>query len=153
MITKIIKTQNFHERYYTLNTKTTTNQMTTYAFSQGHRRYLDGQNATSSTVSSCPWYIPRGPTEGPSVALSLPSPAFLMIDPPDPGDFVAGSVADDVIWSWILHKTTDLSFPAINTPYLEENFHQDKSSPSPYPSNLDMYIRIMNIQQNSRATA
>ena len=83
------------------------------------------------------------------MALSLPSPVFLMIDPPDPGDLVAGSEADDVIWSWILHKTTNLSFPAINNPYLKKIFVKiNQVCPSPHPSNLDVPIRIMNIQPN-----
>lgn len=49
--------------------------------------YLEGQNCTSSTVSSCPWNIPRGPTDGLSAGLSVPSLELgldLMIDPLDP---------------------------------------------------------------------
>ena len=59
--------------------------------------YLKGQKATSSTVSSCPQKIPRGPTDGTSALLSLPSPDLalcLIIDPPD-----LESLAADVIWS------------------------------------------------------
>lgn len=39
--------------------------------------------------------------------------ACLAFEPPDPGDLAdPGSDAKDEIWSWILHKITDLSFPA-----------------------------------------
>ena len=69
-------------------------------------KYLEGQNWTSSTVSSCPWNTPLAWITGLSVGLSSDPPLFV----------IPGCVAKVDIWSWILHKTTDLSFPA-NTTY------------------------------------
>lgn len=78
-------------------------------------KYLDGQNWTSSTVSSCPRYLPRAPIEGLSRGLSPFPPlleAFLELAPPEAVDFAEpGSAAKAETWSWMLHKTTDLSLP------------------------------------------
>lgn len=68
-------------------------------------RYLDGQNCTSSTVSSCPWKTPRGPIEESSAAFTT--------EPADPVNWPA-PVASVETWSWMLHNTTDLSFPVRN---------------------------------------
>lgn len=79
--------------------------------------YLEGQNWTSSTVSSCPWKTPRAWTVGPSAE------GFELLAP-DPGDFVAPwSAANVDTWSWMLQRTTDLSFPATINPWVHELYN------------------------------
>lgn len=74
---------------------------------KGKVQYLEGQNWTSSTVLSWPRKIPRGSTLG----LSLSFAVFPLL-PDAPGEdsvFEESPSAD--MWSWMLHHTTDLSFP------------------------------------------
>jgi hypothetical protein len=66
----------------------------------------EGQNWTSSTVLSCPWNIPLGSTLGLSFSFAVLTDCLL---PDAPGEDEESPRAD--IWSWMLHKTTDLSFP------------------------------------------
>lgn len=59
--------------------------------------YLVGQNCTSSTVSSCPLYMPRAPTEGLSafpLVLSADLDANLVLLPEEVDFAPPGSVAN-----------------------------------------------------------
>lgn len=61
--------------------------------------YLDGQNCTSSTVSSCPWYTPLGPTVGLPELFTLPAlvgclPLEFGVD--ETGDFDNDSDRDEI---------------------------------------------------------
>ena len=81
-------------------------------FLNREHHYLDGLNWTSSTVSPCPWNIPRASTAVPSPALPLDKL------PLEPGDLWAPwSAAKEDIWSWMLHNTTDLSLPVTNVTF------------------------------------
>lgn len=74
------------------------------------KEYLDGQNCTSSTVSSWPWYTPLGSTVGLSEFFRLPDLADgLPLGVDKARDF--DDSAREEMWSCMLHKTTDLSFP------------------------------------------